>query len=273
MPRPEIHDLRMPKRLRMAMVAPSGFGKTVFAGTAPDALFLTTDPEGTASAAAFGSKAREIEISNEDQLIDAYNYLEQGGIDELGLQFVIVDNLTEVQAIFMARAMEIAVREGAKKGVERSKYVPDQHQYLTEQNATVDFVKKMCSLPVHLIFTVHRKGMEDGDGNDFFSAAIRGKQGEIAQMVLGYMNVIGMGEVMTIEGKGEVRRTYFDHVRQFRGKDRFVKLGKYRDGLTVPAMMAELYPNGVGSASVPATTSTATTSVEAAPKRRRRVTS
>lgn len=246
MPKPEIHTLRMPKRLRMAMVAPSGFGKTVFAGTARNALFLTTDPEGTASAAAFGSTAQEIEISNEDQLVDAYNYLEQGGIDELGLDFVIVDNLTEVQAIFMARAMEIAVREGAKKGVERSKYVPDQHQYLTEQNATVDFVKKMCSLPVHLIFTVHRKGMEDGDGNDFFSAAIRGKQGEIAQMILGYMNVIGMGEVVTVDGK-PIRRTYFDHVRQFRGKDRFVKLGRFRDELTVPQMMSILYPGEKGA--------------------------
>jgi hypothetical protein len=243
MPVPEIHDLRMPKRLRMMVAAHSGFGKTVFCGTAPNALFLTTDPEGTASAAAFGSTAREMEIHNQDELNDAYVYLEQGGIAELGLDFVIVDNLTEVQAMFMGAAMEAAVRQGEKKGSPRNPFVPDKYEYQVEQNATVDFVKRMNSLPVHVIFTAHLKGMEDGDANEFFSVAIRGKQGEIAQQCLGYMNVIGMGAVVDTP-KGAARRMYFDHVGKYRGKDRFVKLGRAKDNLTVPDMMSLLWPNG-----------------------------
>lgn len=239
MPRPVVRDLTMPKYLRMAMVAPSGFGKTVFCGTADRALFLTTDPEGTASAAAWGSDAKEIEVTNQEQMNDAYVFLEQGGISELDVDTVIVDNLTEVQKQFMDAAMSNAVT----KEPDRSLFVPAQREYLIEQNAVIDFVRKMCTLPVNLIFTIHRKGMEDGEGEPFYSAAVRGKQGEIAQSVLGYMNVVGMGEVLTIKEK-EVRRIYFDHVRQFRGKDRFQVLGKFRDELTVPDMMTLLFPEG-----------------------------
>jgi hypothetical protein len=241
MPNPNIKPLSHPRFVRMAMVAPSGFGKTVFAGTAPNALFVTTDPEGTASAAAFGSTAQEWQVTDQQGLRDAYTYLEQGGIKELGLEWVIVDNLTEAQAIFMARAMEIAV----ERKPDRSPFVPDKHEYLVAQNATVDMVKKFITLPVNLIFTVHRKGMEDGDANTYYSAAIQGGQGEIAQKILGYMNVVGMGDVLTIgDPPKEVRRIYFDHVREFRGKDRFVRLGKFRDDMTVSKMMSILYPDG-----------------------------
>jgi len=244
MPDPTVTPLRMPKHLRMALVAPSGWGKTVFSGTAPNALFLTTDPEGTASAAAFGSTAQEIEIHNQDELIDAYLWLERDDFaNARKFDFIVTDNLTEVQRIFMARAMEVAVREGKAKGQVRNPYIPGQPEYLTEQNAIIDFVKKMSSLPVHQIFTIHRVGMEDGDGNDFFSAAIRGKAGEIAQLVLGYMNIVGMGDVVTIDEK-QIRRLYFEHIRQFRGKDRFTKLGKIQDNLTVPKMMSLIYPDG-----------------------------
>lgn len=240
-PRPDIHPLSGPKWLRMMVAAHSGYGKTVFCGTAPKALFLTTDPEGTASAAAFGSTAQEVQIHNQDQLNDAYDWLETGGIAELGLEFLIIDNVTEVQAQFMDAAMTAAVANAKKKGMERNRFVADQYEYLSTQNATVDFVKRVCALPVHVIFTAHLKGMEDDDANDYYSIALQGRKGEVAQQCLGYMNVIGMGAVVEVNGASR-RRMYFEHTGPYRGKDRFNVLGKAQDNLTVPAMMSKLFP-------------------------------
>jgi hypothetical protein len=133
-------------------------------------------------------------------------------------------------------AMMTAVDLAVKKKEFRNPYVPDQREYLIEQNGLLSLVRKMNSLPVNIIYTAHRVGREDGDANDYYSVDIRGKKGEIAEAFLGYMNIIGMGEVLTIKDE-EVRRLYFSHRHAYRGKDRYNKLGPFRDNLTVPEMM------------------------------------
>ena len=76
----------------------------MFSGTAPKALFLTTDPEGTLSARKFGSKAEEWRISDWDGVNKAYKWMRDEGCGEY--EWLIVDNITEMQ-IF---ALEDAVR-------------------------------------------------------------------------------------------------------------------------------------------------------------------
>jgi hypothetical protein len=219
----------------MAIVAGSGFGKTVFAGTAPKALFLTTDPEGTMSAARLGSTAEEWKIQSWDELGEAYIWLRDEGVGMY--DWLIIDNGTECQKFAMAMAMQQALA----KHPDRSPYVPDKREYQINQNAFIEFVLKMHSLPINIIWTFHRKGMEDGDGAEFYSVGIQGGQGEVAQLVLGYMNIIAMGErkqVLSPDGtKKEVRRYYTSHTGPYRGKDRFAALGNYKDDLTIPKMM------------------------------------
>jgi hypothetical protein len=236
MSNPNIKPLGEAQWVRMALVAASGYGKTVFAGTAPNALFLTTDPEGTASAKELGSTAKEWRVNNTDDMQDAFVYLEQGGVKAEGLEWLIIDNVSEAQRHLMDWAMMTAVDLAVKKKEFRNPYVPDQREYLIEQNGLLSLVRKMNSLPVNIIYTAHRVGREDGDANDYYSVDIRGKKGEIAEAFLGYMNIIGMGEVLTIKDE-EVRRLYFSHRHAYRGKDRYNKLGPFRDNLTVPEMM------------------------------------
>lgn len=220
--------------LRMMVAAKSGFGKTVFSGTAKDALFLTTDPEGTASARAFGSTAKEWQINDYDELDRAVTWVRKEGPDHF--KFIVVDNLTECQLMARQANIDAAIARREAKGSARNKLIPEQSDYLFAQLAVVDVVKKLISVPMHIIFTAHLKGLEDPEGNDFYSVAIQGSDGEVAERLLGYMNVIGMGEVVEKDDK-EVRRLYFTHWGPFRGKDRYVKLGRYQDGLTVPKMM------------------------------------
>jgi hypothetical protein len=56
----------------------AGVGKTVAAGTAPKALILSFDVEGTESARNFGSSADEWPIETWLDYVEAYRYFSEG---------------------------------------------------------------------------------------------------------------------------------------------------------------------------------------------------
>lgn len=237
---PAVQPLGSGKWVRMAVIAKSGFGKTVFCGTAPNAIFLTTDPEGTVSAYGFGSTADEWQIGSWQTLEEAYRWLRDEGIEEEGYEWVILDNITMAQYLAMDESLQMAVDKNAK----RDRFVPDKYEYQRSQNATINMVLRFNDLPVNIIYTSHRKGMEDSDGQDYYSAAIQGQDGMVAEQILGYMNIIAFGEVeKDKEKKKTVRRYYFVHHGPYRGKCRFISpsgrsvLGSFKDDLTVPEMM------------------------------------
>lgn len=219
------------KFIRMLIVAGPGFGKTVFAGTAPNSLFITTDPEGTLSAWAFGSEAQEWEIEGWTEIQDAYRYLRDGGIEEMGLEWVIIDNTSEAQNFGMTETMSKA--RAQKSSLDE--FIPTQQDYQRSQNMILKMVKQFNDLPVNVLWTAWQKSEEDQDGNVYFAPAIHGQQGAVAQMIAGYMNIVGYGEVVETDS-AEVRRIWFTHHGPYRGKDRFVALGQKRDGLNVSKM-------------------------------------
>lgn len=230
-----IQPLGKASKVRLAVVTGSGFGKTVFCGTAPKALFLTTDMEGTMSAKEWGSTAEEWKINaweGDGSLEDAYQYMLHDGCKEY--DWLIHDNATEEQNLGMDAAMQVAL----VKAPSRSPYVPDKREYQISQNGFIAITKKFHALPVHQIWTVHRKWFDPDNGEDgFWSANIQGGQGAIAEQFLGYMNMIAMGEVKENKANKTVRRFYFDQYKAYRGKDRYQKMGLFQDDLTVPKMM------------------------------------
>jgi hypothetical protein len=223
------------KYIRMFLVAHQGWGKTVFCGTAPNALFLTTDPEGTLSAQSLGSNAQEWEIRSWDDLEEAYRWLRDEGHKEY--DFVIVDNVTVAQRLAMRESMQIS-KKMSNNPDKLDPYVPAQGDYNRNQHMIVQFVMKMFDLPMHVIFTSHIKGMEDAEGEPFYSANIHGQQGGIANECLGYANIVGMGESRMAKNDRIIRRLWFSHYEAYRGKDRYVVLGNYKDDITVPDMLA-----------------------------------
>lgn len=243
MAKPEwITPLSKTARVRLAVVTGSGFGKTVFCGTAPRALFLTTDMEGTVSAKKAGSTAEEWKINSWNEpggLEEAYNWMRDEGCKQY--DWLLHDNATEEQNLCMSEAMRQALAKPS--GAARSPYVPDKREYQISQNGFIAVTKRFHALPIHQVWTVHRKwfepsnDVEDPEMQGFWSANIQGGQGAVAEQFLGYMNMIGHGEVVKNKRNETVRRLYFDHYKSYRGKDRFQALGRFQDNLTIPKMM------------------------------------
>src|SRR5688500_5567257 len=108
-----------------AIVGETGVGKTVLAGTAPRALFLTFEVEGTESAKAHGSDADEITINNREDYLGVYDYLDVGtGCDDF--DWVIVDSGSEMEECFWVSHLR-AQKE--RKPTTRSLYKPALDDY------------------------------------------------------------------------------------------------------------------------------------------------
>lgn len=219
-------------RIRMVVVADAGWGKTVFSGTAPSALFLVCDPEGTISAAALGSDADEWEIKTFADLNDAYKWLRDEGHKEY--EWVIIDTIGGAQRLLQRSALDAAVKSAPGK---QDPDVPSIAVHQKAQIQTIKFIMQFNDLPMNVLYTAHPMHLEDGEGEDFILPYVHGGRGEIAQQALGHMNVAGYGTMAENSAGKEVRRMYFVHTGPYRGKDRFHKLGRYMDDPTIPKIM------------------------------------
>lgn len=224
---------------RFLLCAGPGFGKTVFFGTGDlKVLFLTTDKEGTLSARTMGSESREWPILKGADLSEAYIYLRDGGIKELGLDdggWVVIDNVSEAQEQFKWDNID---REHKANPMKLDEFIPSQGNYQRTQNQLIKMVKQFNDLPVNVGYTAWIATHEDRNGDEYYAPAIHGQQGAIAQMIAGYMNIVGYGEVVIDENDAERRRIYFSHEGPNRGKDRYNALGKFRTDLTLPKLDA-----------------------------------
>lgn len=133
----------------------SGAGKTVLAGTAPNALFLTVEAAGTESAKQMGSKAEEFIVDTMDKLQEAYEYFAYGsGCGDY--EWVILDSLSEI---------EEALFWGQVQGGSLTKKIQDYGTVATMVKREVD---RWNRLPVNVLYTAQTMNLEveDEDGDD-----------------------------------------------------------------------------------------------------------
>lgn len=231
--------------LRLLLIAESGWGKTVLAGTADTrttaggmkALFLASDPEGSSSALYQGSTAEEWPVSSIDDMTEAYRYLRDGGGSD-DYQVVIIDSSGEVQKQIMQRVLEIEVKN--KPG--RDPDIPAIQDYQKAQLQFIRLVKQFNDLPMHVIWTAHPMRIEDPDGEIYYLPAIQGGRGDLAEQFKGYMKVAGYGVFQKVKKTGtdtvvQVRRLIVQPVGAYRGKDRTGSLGPHIDNPTIPKML------------------------------------
>jgi hypothetical protein len=257
--RSQIHALGDSEFVHMAVVAQGGWGKTCFAGTAPNALFITTDPEGAQSAFRQGSKADEVKVYDQAGLTNIQLDLLEGLEHEY--EFLLIDDMTTIMQIFARTSIDNRVRRTSAKANKSAdqealdaemrkivaiiegdgnlnRYVPELNDRYTYQNATIDFVKWCTQLKMNVIWLYKRQSSSytiDEDGSDaYWTAAIEGRGGAVAEECLGFANIFASCET-TSDGK---RRMWFEHHKKHRGKDRTDRLKPFRDDLTVPRMMS-----------------------------------
>lgn len=214
--------------IHMTLVADAGWGKTVFGGSDEGVLFLTCDPEGTLSAAAMGSSAEEWPIKTFKDLDEAYRWLRDEGHKEF--KWACVDTVGGAQRILQRSALDASY---AAQPAKRDPDVPSMDVHQKAQIQTIKFVMQFNDLPMNVLYTAHPYNLEDAEGEPYILPYVHGGRGEVAQQVLGHMNVAGYGVMAEDDNGREVRRVYFRNTGPYRGKDRFNKLPRYIDKPTL----------------------------------------
>lgn len=226
--------------INMMIVAESGWGKTVLAGTAdqrntdgPKALFLATE-NGTISAKRQGSTADVWPIRRWRDLQLAFKYLNsEDGCREY--QWCMMDSITEMQKLSMDNALQTGVAEHRKNA---DPDVPQIQDHLKVQQQTLNMLKRFNELPINCLYTALPLRLEDANGSPYYLPALDGKQGGIAQQAMGYMHVVGHGIKRTVKDKNDkpsvIRRVYFQTTGPYRAKDRYGVLKQFLDNPTIP---------------------------------------
>ena len=230
---------------RMMVYGEPGVGTTVFAGTSPKALILTSDASETMSAAAMGSTADVWVCPGYDQIDEAWEYLRHEGHKEY--DWVWIDNLTLLQD----QAMDDIMADLVKDKPHRNRWVPDQHEYLVNQNRISTLMRSFKKLPMHVGFTAHVMKTEDMDGKILYLPMLQGGQGALSQKICGYMNIVGYMALQRKEGDTK-RILYMEKTGKYLAKGRFPGMSPRLEDPTVPLLEAAM----------------ATTVAPAAPRRR-----
>lgn len=206
---------------RLMIYGEPGVGKTVFAGTSPKALILTNDDAETISAAAMGSNADVWVCESYSEIDEAWEYLRHEG--HKSYDWVWVDNLTLLQD----QSMDAIMLELVARNPSRNRWVPDQHEYLVNQNRLSTTVRNFKKLPMNVGFTAHVMKSEDRDGKILYLPMLQGGKGELSQKICGLCNMVGYLAQRTKEGKSK-RILYIEK------KGRYLAKGRY------PGMQPEL---------------------------------
>lgn len=212
--------------------SPSGVGKTVLAGTAPRALFLTVEAAGTESAKAQGSDADEWIISSWKELMSAYEWIRKTG--HLEYDWVIIDSVTEMEELCWNDQLESIKKE----------FEARIQDYGIVDRKIKKLVDKFNRLPINVLYTAQQAAMEteDEDGDDILKvlpAIGRAKGGwPLSNLICGKVTLIGLLIVREDEETGEYRRLYVHGGERWTAKDRHDTFGKFIDNPNIEEMAA-----------------------------------
>lgn len=215
----------------------SGVGKTVFAGSADNVLFLAPEDDGTLSAKRMGSKAKKWPIKQWPDLQTAYNWLYD--TPDHGFDWVIIDSATEMQQMLLRWILETANKENASRDLD----IPAIQDHQKWQNMFKRFVKGFNALPVNVLWLALARNEEDHEHEDFLCPDIQGKGYQLSQQFASYMTSYGYMEVVDKkfknpkagqEGEPDVVKR---RVRQITWEDTGTIRGKDRTGRLAPVTM------------------------------------
>lgn len=177
-----IEDLQdFNESINLLVYGDSGVGKTPLVGTAPDAVFLSTE-KGTISAKRFGSKAKLMRATTWERVEAAIDVLEA---DPDKFDWVIVDSTTKMQQLLLRHLLKTNVEEGRKMA---DLDVPQIQDHQKWQNMFKRFVDRLIDLDVNVIFVATAMHKEDAEGDDLVLPDVQGKDYAIAQYVCAQMD-------------------------------------------------------------------------------------
>lgn len=196
-----------PNRVKFLVYAESGVGKTVFASTWPDVIFVDID-KGMSS---IKKKVHRIGIDSWEDLQNAYMFLAYG---KHHYKTAVIDSLNELQHIAMRNVVD------SYKGIRRSyDSLPSQSDYGKMLDDFDKFVRYMRGLPMNVVFISNSSTPEYE--TDIIQPQLVGKN--TAKNVSRMMDVVGYLYKIESNEPTKVRVMIFDSV-QYVTKDRSSKL-------------------------------------------------
>jgi hypothetical protein len=204
---------------------PSGHGKTVLIGGAPNATFLSTE-KGVVAAKRAGSKAKLLRAPDWEHVLAALDKAD----DTMGPEdWLLVDSLTKMQVLYMRWILKTINAEQPHRSLD----IPAIQDHQQWQNGFKRFTDRIVDAPYNALFVCTTMRRDDEDGEEQVLPAITGKGDEICNYVCAQMDFIGYYAVSpkATEANDGVptRRALFQPFPPYLGKDRYQALGMYQD--------------------------------------------
>jgi hypothetical protein len=220
----EIEDLAsFDESKNILLFGPSGVGKTVLAGGAPNATFFSTE-KGVVAAKRAGHKAGLIRVPTWEHCVAGLKVAD----DRLGPEdWMVVDSLPKMQMLYIRWILRM---NNIKNG-SRDLDIPAIQDHQKWQNGFMRFVDHIVDAQYNSILIATQMMSEDEEGEERVLPAIQGKKGAIAEYVCAQTDVnlyYSVSAEASSKGK-RVRRALAQPEPPFHAKDRFNCLGDYVD--------------------------------------------
>jgi hypothetical protein len=223
-----LQDVEYTARCNWLVYGGSGIGKTVLAGTAPNALLLTTEPEGAVSAKAHGSSAQELKVDRWENWLQYMEWLDRGrGHEEY--EWVVLDSLDQLEE----HAWNSTMGSTNSRSVGGSFRAKSRNDYPLVWDAIGRQVDQLCRLPVNVLITckVMRVEVEDEEEQTVTLALpLVGstKRGDLAMRVCGQVTLVGYyRKHLDSETGKRIRRLHTEDSERWVAKDRHDTFGRY----------------------------------------------
>jgi hypothetical protein len=203
---------------------PSGVGKTIVAGGAPNAYFLDTE-QGTVSAKRAGSKAGLMRAPDWEHVVAAATVAKE----KLGPEdWLIVDSHTKGQILYMRWLLRMRNAENASRDLD----IPAIQDHQKWQNGFTRWTDEMVAAQFNTIFICTEMYKTDSEGEDIVLPAITGKDYAICNYIRAQMGIVSWYNISgpASEAAGEtIRRMLFQPYPPYVAKDRYSVFGNHQD--------------------------------------------
>lgn len=222
------------------MYGRSGVGKTILAGTAPNAVFLTADVNGTESAREMGSQARELKVDSWEEFQEYNDWLCRDPAASKEFEFAIVDTIDEVEELCWQSQL---VNDELRRA---SQYQPNKGDYPVVWRKVRDEMMKLNRAPLNVIYLAHLMHIdkESEDGEDTVTLAMpemgSRKRGDLSSYFCAQMGLVGYYREVVQEGGKLERHLMTQSGPRWVAKDRTITFGAGVVDPTVPGMLAAI---------------------------------
>jgi len=202
---------------------PSGHGKTVLAGGAPNAYFLSTEA-GAVAAKRAGSQAKLIRTPTWEHVEAGLNWADKNLTPE---NWLIVDSATKMQRLLL----DWILRANNKRNPKRDLDIPAVKDHQKWQNMFLRFIGRLVDAPYNTIMIATAMYKEDEEDEPLVMPNILGKDYTISQNFCAEADMVLYYAVSKTASTDEeiVRRVLAQPYPPYYAKDRFDCLGHYYD--------------------------------------------